>query len=102
MRPEPRCAAEVRTVPHLFPGARAEGADSRRAQGQLVGRQRMNLTDPVADMLTRIRNACSAGHRRGGIPGSQLKSELPPLLRGNPYLADLKLPRQRAPGAPPP
>ena len=36
----------------------------------------MNLTDPVADMLTRIRNACSAGHRRVDIPVSKLKTEV--------------------------
>jgi small subunit ribosomal protein S8 len=33
----------------------------------------MNLTDPVADMLTRIRNACTAGHRRVDMPVSNLK-----------------------------
>ena len=41
----------------------------------------MSLTDPVADMLTRIRNACSAGHRRVDMPVSKLKSELARLLR---------------------
>ena len=36
----------------------------------------MSLTDPVADMLTRIRNACQAGHRRVDVPVSKLKTEL--------------------------
>ena len=36
----------------------------------------MSMTDPLADMLTRIRNACAAGHRRVDIPVSKLKSEL--------------------------
>src|SRR2546428_4880785 len=29
----------------------------------------MSMTDPVADMLTRVRNACQAGHRRVDMPG---------------------------------
>ncbi|HEV7235662.1 MAG TPA: 30S ribosomal protein S8, partial [Ktedonobacteraceae bacterium] len=33
----------------------------------------MNMTDPVADMLTRIRNAVSARHTRVLIPASKLK-----------------------------
>ena len=36
----------------------------------------MNLTDPVADMLTRIRNACAAGHKKVDIPRSKLKVEV--------------------------
>ena len=36
----------------------------------------MSLTDPVADMLTRIRNACHAGHRRVDMPVSKFKTEL--------------------------
>ena len=51
----------------------------------------MSMTDPVADMLTRIRNACSAGHRRVDMPVSRLKSELARLLRENHYIADFKV-----------
>ena len=51
----------------------------------------MNLTDPVADMLTRIRNACSAGHRRVDMPVSKLKAEVARLLRDNHYIADFKV-----------
>jgi small subunit ribosomal protein S8 len=50
----------------------------------------MSLTDPVADMLTRIRNACSAGHRRVDMPVSKLKSEVARLLRDNHYIAELR------------
>ena len=55
------------------------------------GNEGMSLTDPVADMLTRIRNACSAGHRRVDIPVSKLKTEVARLLRDNHYIADYKL-----------
>ncbi len=51
----------------------------------------MSMTDPVADMLTRIRNACSAGHRRVDIPASKLKAEVARLLRDNHYIADFKV-----------
>ena len=51
----------------------------------------MSLTDPVADMLTRIRNACTAGHRRVDMPVSKLKTEVARLLRDNHYIADYKL-----------
>jgi len=42
-------------------------------------------------MLTRIRNACSAGHRRVDIPASKLKVELARLLRDNHYVTDFKV-----------
>ena len=51
----------------------------------------MSLTDPVADMLTRIRNACSAGHRRVDMPVSKLKTEMARLLRDNHFIADYKV-----------
>jgi small subunit ribosomal protein S8 len=51
----------------------------------------MSMTDPVADMLTRVRNACAAGHKRVDIPVSKLKSELARLLRDNHYIADYKI-----------
>ena len=42
-------------------------------------------------MLTRIRNACTAGHRRVDMPVSKLKTELARLLRDNHFIADYKL-----------
>jgi small subunit ribosomal protein S8 len=51
----------------------------------------MSMTDPVADLLTRIRNACQAGHRRVDVPVSKLKSEIARLLRDNHYIQDFKV-----------
>ena len=51
----------------------------------------MSMTDPIADMLTRIRNACSAGHRRVDVPASKFKAELARLLRDNHYIADFRV-----------
>jgi small subunit ribosomal protein S8 len=51
----------------------------------------MSMTDPVADMLTRIRNACLAGHRRVDIPVSKLKAEIARILRDNHFIQEFRL-----------
>lgn len=51
----------------------------------------MNMTDPVADMLTRIRNACLAGHRRVDVPVSKLKAEIARLLRDHHYIQEFRV-----------
>ncbi|MBL8988649.1 MAG: 30S ribosomal protein S8 [Gemmatimonadetes bacterium] len=51
----------------------------------------MSMTDPVADMLARIRNAASAGQRRVDVPASRLKAELARILHDNHYIADFKV-----------
>jgi len=51
----------------------------------------MSMTDPVADMLTRIRNACLARHRRVDMPVSKLKLEIARLLRDNHYIQDFQV-----------
>ena len=51
----------------------------------------MSVTDPVADMLTRVRNACQAGHRRVDMPVSKLKVEMARILRDNSYIHDYKV-----------
>lgn len=40
----------------------------------------MSMTDPIADYLTRIRNAIQAGHRRVDIPNSKLKKRMTEIL----------------------
>jgi small subunit ribosomal protein S8 len=44
------------------------------------------MTDPIADMLTRIRNAIAANHPRVDIPGSKLKMELARILKEEGYI----------------
>lgn len=41
----------------------------------------MSMSDPVADMLTRIRNAARAGHRKVDIPGSRMKAEIARIMK---------------------
>ena len=40
----------------------------------------MSMTDPIADLLTRIRNACQAKHSKVDIPASKLKREIARVL----------------------
>ena len=44
------------------------------------------MTDPIADMLTRIRNAIAANHPRVDIPGSKLKLEVARILKEEGYI----------------
>ena len=50
----------------------------------------MSMSDPIADMLTRIRNACGSKHRRVDMPASKLKGEIARLLLENNYIRDFK------------
>jgi small subunit ribosomal protein S8 len=45
------------------------------------------MSDPIADMLTRLRNANLAGHRRVEMPASKLKAEVARVLQEEGYLA---------------
>jgi len=49
------------------------------------------MTDPVADMLTRIRNACMARHEVVIIPGSRLKFEIVRILKQEGYIKDYEI-----------
>ena len=40
----------------------------------------MSMTDPIADLLTRIRNACHARHKSVDVPASRLKREIARVL----------------------
>jgi small subunit ribosomal protein S8 len=49
------------------------------------------MTDPIADMLTRIRNAVSARHTRVDIPASKLKVEIARILQDEGYVQGFKM-----------
>lgn len=51
----------------------------------------MNMTDPVADMLTRIRNAVRAKLSRVDIPLSKLKTEIARILKDEGYIANYRV-----------
>lgn len=49
------------------------------------------MTDPIADMLTRIRNAVSSKHARVDMPASKLKAEIARILQDEGYIHGFKL-----------
>ena len=51
----------------------------------------MSMTDPIADMLTRIRNANMAGHERVEIPSSKVKSEIARILTEEGFVRNYRL-----------
>lgn len=54
----------------------------------------MSITDPVGDMLTRIRNASRAGHEKVVIPGSKLKERIALVLKDEGYIKDMVVHRE--------
>ncbi|MFA4926772.1 MAG: 30S ribosomal protein S8 [Candidatus Aminicenantales bacterium] len=51
----------------------------------------MSMTDPIADMLTRIRNAVRAKKKEVNLPSSQLKLEVARILKEEGYIKNYKL-----------
>ena len=49
------------------------------------------MTDPIADMLTRVRNATQAKSKRVDMPVSKLKTELARILKENHFIHDYKV-----------
>ena len=50
----------------------------------------MSMNDPIADMLTRIRNAVGSKHRRVDMPASKMKVEIARLLKESNFITDYK------------
>jgi small subunit ribosomal protein S8 len=51
----------------------------------------MSMTDPVADMLTRIRNATTVRHDRTDVPASKMKLEIAKILKQEGFIRTFKL-----------
>lgn len=49
------------------------------------------ITDPIADMLTRMRNASAAGHEQVNIPASRLKVEILKILKNERFINDYQI-----------
>jgi small subunit ribosomal protein S8 len=49
------------------------------------------MTDPIADMLTRIRNAVTAKHTRVDMPSSRIKADIAKILQDEGYISGFKL-----------
>ena len=51
----------------------------------------MSMTDPIADMLTRIRNALRASHELVNIPSSKLKINVAKVLKSEGYIKNFRI-----------
>jgi small subunit ribosomal protein S8 len=51
----------------------------------------MAMTDPISDMMTRIRNATTVRHDRTDVPASKMKLELAKILKQEGYIRTFKL-----------
>jgi small subunit ribosomal protein S8 len=51
----------------------------------------MTMTDPIADMLTRIRNALKASHEQVDIPSSKIKISIAKVLKAEGYVRNFKI-----------
>jgi small subunit ribosomal protein S8 len=78
--------AGVRRGRRRFLGPAQHGPGKRTAEEK----QTMRLTDPVADMLARIRNAIDARHQKVDIPSSKLKVEIARILKEEGYISNYK------------
>jgi small subunit ribosomal protein S8 len=56
------------------------------------------MTDPIADMLTRIRNASKAKQEKVDIPSSKIKIEIAKILKDEGYVKNVKLVKDRRQG----
>jgi small subunit ribosomal protein S8 len=54
----------------------------------------MTMTDPISDLLTRIRNATLQKHESVDIPSSKMKIEIVRILKEEGYILDYTLPRE--------
>lgn len=50
----------------------------------------MSVSDPIADMLTKVRNAAAARHEKVDIPASKLKLEIVKILKTEGYIKNFK------------
>jgi small subunit ribosomal protein S8 len=57
------------------------------------------MTDPVADMLTRLRNASMAKHTSTVVPASRLKQNIAQILKDEGYIKDFEVLSDTTPGA---
>lgn len=56
----------------------------------------MTTSDPIADMLTRVRNALAARHPKVDVPASHLKFEIARILKEEGYIANYKIAEEGA------
>src|SRR5215470_16459791 len=100
LRPVARLPQEIPALPDLLPEPGARGRASERDQGELVGagRREMSMTDPIADLLTRIRNAQVAKHKTVDVPASKMKLAIVSILADEGFVDSYAMVQESAQG----
>jgi len=62
-----------------------------RRQAGKIGRRKFTMTDPIADMLTRIRNANMAKHDKVDVPASKMKLAIAGILADEGYIRNYEV-----------
>ena len=80
-------------MPPLSKKVRLPRRDPRDDQIQLVkgARIRMSMTDPIADMFTRIRNGSKAKFEKVDVPSSRMKREIAKILKEEGFIKNFKV-----------
>jgi len=78
-------------------GARASYSPTRHLKSDIRHPEDNELlSDPIADMLTRLRNALAARHPKVDVPASKLKTEIARILKEEGYILNLQSGRGRS------
>jgi small subunit ribosomal protein S8 len=92
VRPVRRILSSFPVVPYLFQGTRLERRDPRHHEGELVKESKvMSLTDPIADMLTIVRNGSRAKHEKVDIPHSKMLASIAQILKEEGYIENFRV-----------
>tara|TARA_R110001592_G_scaffold229240_1_gene485926 strand:- start:69 stop:467 length:399 start_codon:yes stop_codon:yes gene_type:complete len=59
----------------------------------------MSMSDPIADLLTRVRNAAQAQHKTVDVPASRLKKEICRVLQEEGYIGEFTVAEEPKPGS---
>jgi small subunit ribosomal protein S8 len=59
----------------------------------------MSMSDPIADLLTRVRNAAQAQHKTVDVPASRLKTEICRVLKEEGYISEYTVAEEPKPGS---
>jgi small subunit ribosomal protein S8 len=101
--PEAQPVSQVRAAAGILPeigsasgswlrGAKSPAWSSPAGKGNSGGRRKkMGMTDPLADLITRLRNANKAKHEKVDVPASNLKVHVARILKDEGYVKNYKV-----------
>lgn len=90
LRPAQSVFEKIRRLPDLLSFICIPRQVSGGDKVQLVEEIRMAISDPIADMLTRIRNAAKAKFSSVDVPGSKIKIEVAKILKDEGFIRNFK------------